>query len=77
MILTASTATSPNEFISWLFCRNGSNNKLFSELCRQEAIEFGGTFAYNKSNTESKMDVPSIVFEVAERYYDTKYEIIK
>ncbi len=50
-------------------------DKLYSELCRKEAIAFGAEYAYRKANPEGKMDVPSIVYENAESYYDKKFDI--
>lgn len=50
-------------------------DNLFTQLVRHECIMFGGEFCYRKSNPESKMDVPSIVYESTENYYDKIYNV--
>ena len=46
---------------------------LVMSLIRHESILFAGEFAYRTANPNSNMDVPSLVYESAEKFYDNKY----
>lgn len=55
----------------------GGKNQLAEQMtsigkahARDRAIMFAAEYAYYKANPNTKMDVPSIVYEDAERAYD-------
>jgi hypothetical protein len=47
-------------------------DELFLSFIRHECIMFGAEYAYRKANPESRMDIPSIVYENAENYYNNR-----
>jgi hypothetical protein len=56
----------------------GGRNALAEQLekiahahAKDQAIAFATEYAYHKANPDGKMDVPSIVYEDAEKAYDT------
>lgn len=59
------------------FSDEGGKNLLADQLtsigkahARDRAIMFAAEYAYYKANPDTKMDVPSIVYEDAEKAYD-------
>ena len=51
-----------------------SLDRLVASLIRGACIEFGAEYGYRKANPEFKMDVPSIVYEDVEGFFDKKYK---
>lgn len=48
-------------------------DELYSCSIKQEAIKFAAEYAYRKANPDSKMDIPSIVYENVENFYKNNY----